>query len=49
MGRGHVTFGDPDFLNGPGHASKLVRALHAEFPALTYDFTAKVEHIVRHR
>jgi radical SAM superfamily enzyme YgiQ (UPF0313 family) len=48
-GAGHVTFGDPDFLNGPGHASKLVRALHAEFPALTYDFTAKVEHIVRHR
>jgi len=48
-GAGHVTFGDPDFLNGPGHASKLVRALHAEFPALTYDFTAKIEHIVRHR
>jgi radical SAM superfamily enzyme YgiQ (UPF0313 family) len=48
-GAGHVTFGDPDFLNGPGHASKLVRALHAEFPALTYDFTAKVEHLVRHR
>ena len=27
-----MTFGDPDFLNGPGHALKLVRALHAEFP-----------------
>lgn len=48
-GAEHVTFGDPDFLNGPGHASKLIRALHAEFPALTYDCTAKVEHIVRHR
>jgi len=48
-GAGHITFGDPDFLNGPGHASKLVRGLHAEFPALTYDFTAKIEHIVRHR
>jgi radical SAM superfamily enzyme YgiQ (UPF0313 family) len=48
-GAGHITFGDPDFLNGPGHASKLVRALHAEFPALTYDFTAKIEHVVRHR
>lgn len=48
-GAGHVTFGDPDFLNGPGHARKLVRALHAEFPAITYDFTAKIEHIVRHR
>ena len=48
-GATHITFGDPDFLNGPGHASKLVQGLHAEFPALTYDFTAKIEHIVRHR
>jgi radical SAM superfamily enzyme YgiQ (UPF0313 family) len=48
-GAGHITFGDPDFLNGPGHALKLVRALHSEFPALTYDFTAKIAHIVRHR
>jgi len=47
-GAGHITFGDPDFLNGPGHAVKLVRGLHVEFPALTYDFTAKIEHIVRH-
>lgn len=48
-GAGHITFGDPDFLNGPGHALKIARQLHAEFPGLTFDFTAKVEHIVRHR
>jgi len=48
-GAGHITFGDPDFLNGPQHARKLVRALHAEFPYVSYDFTAKIEHIVRHR
>jgi radical SAM superfamily enzyme YgiQ (UPF0313 family) len=48
-GAGHITFGDPDFLNGPGHALKLVRALHAEFPTVTYDFTAKIEHILLHR
>jgi radical SAM superfamily enzyme YgiQ (UPF0313 family) len=48
-GAGHITFGDPDFLNGPGHARRLVRALHAEFPDLTYDFTAKVEHLLAHR
>jgi len=48
-GAGHITFGDPDFLNGPGHAVKLTQALHAEFPAVTYDFTTKIEHIVRHR
>ena len=48
-GAGHITFGDPDFLNGPGHALRLVRALHAEFPHVTYDFTAKIEHLLRHR
>jgi radical SAM superfamily enzyme YgiQ (UPF0313 family) len=48
-GAGHITFGDPDFLNGPGHALKLVRTLHIEFPEITYDFTAKIEHILEHR
>jgi radical SAM superfamily enzyme YgiQ (UPF0313 family) len=44
-GAGHITFGDPDFLNGPTHARRLVEALHAEWPALTYDATIKVEHL----
>jgi hypothetical protein len=48
-GATHVTFGDPDFLNGPGHALAVARALHAEFPRLTFDFTAKIEHLLRHR
>jgi radical SAM superfamily enzyme YgiQ (UPF0313 family) len=48
-GARHITFGDPDFLNGPGHALKVVRAVHAEFPHLTFDFTAKVEHILKRR
>ncbi|MBI4636893.1 MAG: radical SAM protein [Candidatus Rokubacteria bacterium] len=48
-GATHVTFGDPDFLNGPGHALAVARALHAEFPAVTFDFTAKIEHLLRHR
>jgi radical SAM superfamily enzyme YgiQ (UPF0313 family) len=48
-GATHITFGDPDFLNGPGHSIKVVRALHAEFPELTFDFTAKVEHILERR
>ena len=48
-GAEHITFGDPDFLNGPGHALKIARALHAEFPRLTFDFTTKVEHIRQHR
>lgn len=48
-GATHVTFGDPDFLNGPGHALAIARALHAEFPEVTFDFTAKIEHLLRHR
>ena len=43
----HVTFGDPDFLNGPGHAQRLARELHRRFPELTFDFTAKIQHLVR--
>ncbi|HSF19871.1 MAG TPA: CUAEP/CCAEP-tail radical SAM protein [Vicinamibacteria bacterium] len=48
-GAHHVDFVDPDFLNGPGHALAIVRAMHREFPELTFDFTAKVEHLLRHR
>jgi radical SAM superfamily enzyme YgiQ (UPF0313 family) len=48
-GAEHVTFGDPDFLNGPAHALRITRTLRARFPRLTFDFTAKIEHLVRHR
>lgn len=48
-GAAHITFGDPDFLNGPGHAIAVARRLHEEFPAVTWDFTAKVEHLLRRR
>jgi hypothetical protein len=47
-GAAHVTFGDPDFLNGPTHALRIARDVHAEFPAVTFDFTAKVEHLNAH-
>ncbi len=46
-GAGHITFADPDFLNGPTHALRVARAVHRRFPALTFDFTAKVEHLLR--
>jgi radical SAM superfamily enzyme YgiQ (UPF0313 family) len=45
----HITFGDPDFLNGPTHARRIVEALHQRYPALTYDVTIKVEHLLKHR
>ena len=48
-GAAHITFGDPDFFNGPSHAMRIVQALHREWPALTYDVTIKIEHLLRHR
>lgn len=47
QGATHITFGDPDFLNGPKHSLRVVRAMHEEFPQLTFDFTAKVEHLLK--
>ena len=47
-GAQHITFGDPDFLNGPTYAMDICRAIHEDFPELTYDVTTKVEHILRH-
>ena len=44
-GAQHITFGDPDFFNGVGHAVPIVEALHREFPGLSYDVTIKVEHL----
>lgn len=48
-GAEHITFGDPDFFNGPTHALRIVDALHREWPALTYDATIKIEHLLKHR
>jgi radical SAM superfamily enzyme YgiQ (UPF0313 family) len=47
LGAQHITFGDPDFFNGPTHAMRILRELHRQFPQLTFDFTAKVEHLLR--
>ena len=48
-GARHITFGDPDFLNGPRHALAIVRELHARFPDVTFDVTAQVSHLLRDR
>ncbi len=44
-GAQHITFGDPDFFNGPAHALSIVEAMHREFPELSYDVTIKIEHL----
>ncbi|OIO06622.1 MAG: hypothetical protein AUJ52_11935 [Elusimicrobia bacterium CG1_02_63_36] len=48
-GAAHLTFSDPDFLNGPTRALKILERLHREAPFLTFDFTAKIEHLIRYR
>ena len=47
-GAQHITFGDPDFFNGIRHAMELVEAFHREFPAVSYDVTIKIEHLLKY-
>jgi hypothetical protein len=49
LGARHLTFGDPDFLNGPHQAMRVVAAVHGAFPDLSFDITTKVEHVLEHR
>jgi radical SAM superfamily enzyme YgiQ (UPF0313 family) len=46
-GAQHITFGDPDFFNGPAHALAIIESMHREFPQLTYDVTIKIEHLLQ--
>ena len=49
QGARHITFGDPDFWNGPTHALRITRAMHQEFPEITFDATIKIEHLLKYR
>ncbi len=49
LGAEHITFGDPDFFNGIRHSLRIVEALHARWPHLTFDATIKIEHLLEHR
>jgi radical SAM superfamily enzyme YgiQ (UPF0313 family) len=49
LGARHITFGDPDFFNGIGHALAIVQAFHREHPLVTYDATIKIEHLRKYR
>lgn len=48
LGARHITWGDPDFLNGPRHALTVLEEVHRRHPALTHDLTIKVEHLIAH-
>ena len=47
-GAAHISFGDPDFFNGPTHAIKLLSAMHAQFPHLSFYATIKIQHLINH-
>ena len=47
-GATHISFGDPDFFNGPTHGLRLARALHEAFPYVTFDVTIKIQHLIDH-
>ena len=49
VGARHVSFGDPDFLNGPTHALRIARELHERWPRVSFDATIKIEHLLEHR
>jgi radical SAM superfamily enzyme YgiQ (UPF0313 family) len=47
-GARHITFGDPDFFNGPRHALAIVQRMAKECPGVSYDVTIKIEHLLKH-
>jgi len=47
-GAQHISFGDPDFFNGPTHARRIAERMAADHPGLTYDVTIKIEHLLKH-
>jgi hypothetical protein len=48
-GARHISFGDPDFLNGPAHARRILERFAADHAGISYDVTIKVEHLLAHR
>ncbi len=47
-GAAHISFGDPDFFNGPTHAMRVLEAMHARFPSVSFDATIKIQHLLNH-
>ncbi len=45
IGAEHITFGDPDFFNGPAHAVRVIEGMKGRHPDVTYDAVIKVEHL----
>ncbi len=49
QGARHITFGDPDFFNGPAHSLRILREMRSQWADVTFDATIKIEHVLEHR
>ena len=47
-GAQHISFGDPDFFNGPAHARRVLERFARECGGVTFDATIKIEHLLKH-
>ena len=47
-GAQHISFGDPDFFNGPAHARRVLERFARECRGVTFDATIKIEHLLKH-
>lgn len=45
-GARHLTFGDPDFLNAPVHAVRVLEAVRDAVGEVSFDVTVKVSHVL---
>ncbi len=45
-GARHISFGDPDFLNGPGHSLAVLRQMNERWPHVSFDITTQVSHLL---
>lgn len=48
LGAEHISFGDPDYLNASSHSVGICTEMRRRHPNLTFDITAKVEHLVEY-
>ena len=46
LGAQHICFVDAEFLNSKTHGLNIVREMHREYPDLTFDFTARADHLL---
>ena len=47
-GAEHISFGDPDFFNGPAHARRVLEQFARDCRGVTFDVTIKIEHLLNH-